>query len=83
MSERRRRFYVVHDERGRILCLAPVAVNQANERVSLGYRPVPGPGQRVTELELPDEHASLLPQELLQLEVAVDPKTRKFYLRRP
>ena len=40
-----RRFYVVHDEKGRILGLAPIIMEQVNERVRLGYRLVPGPGQ--------------------------------------
>ena len=77
-----RRFYIVHDERGRILGLAPVAMRETRGRFRLGYRPLPGPGQKVTELELPDEHASFLPHELLDFEVAIHPDTGKPHLRR-
>ena len=78
-----RRFYVVHDEQGRILGLVPVAPQPVNERVRLGYRVLAGPGQKVTEIELAAEHASLRPHELLEFEVAVDPQTGKSQLRRP
>jgi hypothetical protein len=54
-----------------------------NQRLRLGYRPVPGPNERVTELELTDEHSALAPHELLELEVALDPQTGTSYLRRP
>jgi hypothetical protein len=77
-----RRFYVVHDERGRILGLAPVREEQVNERIRLGYRPIPGPGQKVIEVDLTEEHASLLPHELLDFEVAMDPRTGSPRLRR-
>jgi len=39
MNDRPRRIYVVHDERGRILGIAPIAMEQVNEGVWLGYRP--------------------------------------------
>jgi hypothetical protein len=82
MNSRQRRFYVVHDEHGRILGLAPMASEEANQRFRLGYRPVPGPNERVTELELTHEHSALAPHELLELEVALDPQTGTPYLRR-
>jgi hypothetical protein len=83
MNDRPRQFYVVHDERGRILALAPIVVEQVNERIRIGYRPVPKPDQKVTEIELTDEHATLAPHELLGFEVAVDPQTGRPHLRRP
>ena len=83
MNDKPRRFYVVHDEQGRILGLAPIALEQANERVRLGYRPVPNPDQKVTELELTGQQAGLAPHELLSLEVAIDPRTKQPHLRRP
>jgi len=83
MNSRQRRFYVVHDEHGRILGLAPVMSEEANEQFRLGYRPLPGPSERVTELELTEEHSALAPHELLELEVAMDPQTGTPYLRRP
>jgi len=76
-----RRFYIVHDEKGRILGLAPIVMEQVNERVRLGYRLVPGPGQRVTEIALADEHVSLLPHELLDFEVVFHPETGQPHLR--
>jgi hypothetical protein len=83
MNERRRRVYVVHDERGRILGLAPVVSEQTNERVRLGYRPVPEPHQKMSEVELSEEHSALAPHELLGLEIVVDPQTGRPQLRRP
>ena len=83
MNDQLRRLYVVHDEHGRILALAPVVSEQTNERVRLGYRPVPEPNQRVSEVELSEEHSALLPHELLELEVAIDPQTGRPRLRRP
>jgi hypothetical protein len=77
------RFFVVHDEQGRILAVAPVALQHVSERVRLGCRPVPGPGQKIVELVLEHEHASLLPHELLEFEVALHPQTGKPQLRRP
>jgi hypothetical protein len=76
------RFYVVHDEQGRILAIAPVALQQVSERVRLGCRPLPGPGQKVVELVLDHEHASLRPHELLEFEVALHPQTGNPQLRR-
>ena len=83
MNDQLRRLYVVHDEHGRILALAPVVSEQTNERVRLGYRPVPAPNQKVSEVELSEEHSAFLPHELLELEVAIDPQTGRPQLRRP
>lgn len=82
MSHELRRIYVVHDEQGRILALAPIVEEQVNERVRIGYRPVPSPHQKVTEVELTDERAGLAAHELLDLEVALHPETRRPHLRR-
>ena len=81
-EQSQRRFYGVHDEQGRILAVAPVALQQVSERVRLGCRPLPGPGQKLAELELGHELASLCPHELLEFEVAFHPQTGKPQLRR-
>jgi hypothetical protein len=83
MNDRLLRFYVVHDQRGRILGLAPILSEQVDQRFRLGYRPLPGPDERLTEVELTHEHSALAPHQLLEFEVAFDSQTGRPRLRRP
>jgi hypothetical protein len=66
MSGPPRRYFVVHGRGGRILALAPLEAPEPRDGVAIGWRPVPGRGQLVNEVELTEEHLQLGPQELLE-----------------
>jgi hypothetical protein len=77
------RYHVVSDAKGRILALVPARAARMAGGVELGWRPVAGRGQRVSEVELTKEHAALAPQDLLAgYSVKVDRKTGRAQLAR-
>ena len=61
-----RRYFVVHGRGGRILALASLEAPEPRDGVAIGWRPVPGRGQLVNEVELTEEQLQLGPQELLE-----------------
>ena len=77
-----RRCHVVHDEGGRILALGLVAAEAHVGGVRLTSRPIPGPGQSVTEIDLEREHEGLGLHEILERFVVEQRGTATPTLRR-
>ncbi len=78
-----RRCYLLHNEEGRILAIAPIATVRTNDGVECGFRPVPKAHQTLAEVNLEGEHAELSLADLLQFEVVIDAKTGRPSLKRP
>jgi hypothetical protein len=74
--------HVVHDEEGRILALALAAAQDHVDSVRLTSRPIPGPGQSVTEIDLEHEHDGLGLHEKLEHFVVERRETATPALRR-
>lgn len=82
-APRTQRYHIVHDRDGRILALAPAGAVEVRSGVQVGWRPVAGLHQLVTEIDLSPEHARVGPSELLKkFEVRTDAKTGKARLQR-
>jgi hypothetical protein len=82
-SQRTRRYFVLHDIEGRILALAPVGTVQSANGVKLGWRPVPGLQQMLTEIDLTPEMMKLDVREVLgSFRVQVDSRNGKAQLKR-
>ncbi len=58
-------YHVVYDREGRILALVPVALTVMSDGVQVGWRPVAGLNQFVTEVQLTAAQARVAPQELI------------------
>lgn len=67
MSRERRspRHYVLHDDQGRILALAPAEPVRQPGGAQLDWRPLPGPGQHLAEVQLDGDLADLGLNEIL------------------
>lgn len=69
------RCYVVHDRAGHILAIAPSTTVRVRDGVNLGWRPVPGHKQLVTEIHLDDEQVKLPLHELLDFKLKIDARS--------
>ena len=82
-ASRKQRCHVVHDREGRILALAPVGAVEIRNGVQVGWRPVAGLHQFVTEIDLTPEQARVAPYELLEkFQIHIDSKKGTARLQR-
>jgi hypothetical protein len=77
-----RRYYIVHNGRGKLLALAPVEVERQSDELQLGWRPVETEIQFVTEIELDGPQLERLSRDLEKSELRFDEKTGKPYVHR-
>jgi hypothetical protein len=69
------RCYIVHDRAGHILAVAPSTTVRVREGVNLGWRPIAGRNQVVTEIQLDNEQVKLPLHELLDFKLKIDARS--------
>jgi hypothetical protein len=65
-------YHIVHDGEGRILAMIPAGAVRTSGDLELGWRPVPGINQFVTDVRLTPAHAGMGPRALID-EFVVQP----------